>query len=119
MFPGWGVGAETKELNELLFASARVRATPTGCVPRRFRTSHGRGDVERAALYLDYGADLHARDEEICSTPLGWAAKYGQRPMVELLLTQGAGRIFRTIPRGRRRRSPGPFAGGIRRSPTC
>ena len=33
---------------------------------------------------------LHARDEDLCSTPLAWAAKFGQVPMVELLLRRGA-----------------------------
>lgn len=48
------------------------------------------GDVENAALFLDHGADLHARDEEIGSTPLGWAAKHGKALMVEFLLRRGA-----------------------------
>jgi ankyrin repeat protein len=46
--------------------------------------------VEKANLFLDHGADLHARDEDICSTPLGWAAKFGRKAMVELLLARGA-----------------------------
>ena len=46
--------------------------------------------MESAAIFIDHGADLHARDEEICSTPLGWAAKFGQTPMVEFLLRRGA-----------------------------
>lgn len=41
-------------------------------------------------LLLAHGADLNARDEDICSTPLGWAAKFGRNPMVELLLERGA-----------------------------
>ncbi len=44
----------------------------------------------RSRLFLDHGADLNARDEDICSTPLGWAAKFGTLPMVELLLERGA-----------------------------
>ena len=36
------------------------------------------GDVEKASLFIEHGADLHARDEDICSTPLGWAAKFGK-----------------------------------------
>lgn len=48
------------------------------------------GNVEQATVFIDHGADLHARDEEICSTPLGWAAKAGQRNMVVLLLSRGA-----------------------------
>ena len=49
-----------------------------------------RGDIESAALYIDHGADLNARDEEWCSTPLGWAAHSGQLRMVEYLLRRGA-----------------------------
>jgi len=49
-----------------------------------------KGDVERAALFIDHGADLNARDEDICSTPLAWAAKFGQTAMVEFLLRCGA-----------------------------
>jgi len=48
------------------------------------------GDIENAALFLDHGADLHARDEDIRSTPLGCAAKFGQAKMVEFLLNRGA-----------------------------
>ncbi|MCI0391099.1 MAG: sigma-70 family RNA polymerase sigma factor [Acidobacteria bacterium] len=48
------------------------------------------GDVESAALFIEHGADLHVREEEFCSTPLGWAAKYGQTRMVEFLLRHGA-----------------------------
>jgi ankyrin repeat protein len=48
------------------------------------------GDVESAALFIDHGADIHARDEEWCATPLGWAAKSGHTRMVEYLLRRGA-----------------------------
>src|SRR5262249_12329775 len=48
------------------------------------------GDVESAALFLDQGADVHARDEEFCSTPLAWAARCGRTNMVEFLLRRGA-----------------------------
>jgi hypothetical protein len=48
------------------------------------------GDIDGARLFLDHGADLHARDEERCSTPLAWAAMSGQQRMVEFLLKRGA-----------------------------
>ncbi|HSC28699.1 MAG TPA: ankyrin repeat domain-containing protein, partial [Vicinamibacterales bacterium] len=48
------------------------------------------GRVDRAALFLDHGADLHAREEESRSTPLAWAAREGQTRMVEFLLRRGA-----------------------------
>ena len=36
------------------------------------------------------GADLTARDEHLRSTPLAWAAKFGQLEMVKFLLRRGA-----------------------------
>ncbi|UVI29291.1 ankyrin repeat domain-containing protein [Paenibacillus spongiae] len=48
------------------------------------------GDLRKARLLLDYGADINAVDEEYRSTPLGFAARWGQREMVALLLARGA-----------------------------
>jgi ankyrin repeat protein len=48
------------------------------------------GDVRKAALLLDHGADLDAIDEEYCSTPLGYAARWGHREMVTQLVKRGA-----------------------------
>ena len=48
------------------------------------------GDVAKARLLLDHGADVNAIDDEYRSTPLGMAARWGQREMVELLLGRGA-----------------------------
>jgi len=48
------------------------------------------GDLEGAAIFIEHGADLNARDEEFCSTPLAWAARCGQTRMVEFLLRRGA-----------------------------
>jgi ankyrin repeat protein len=48
------------------------------------------GDILKAALLLDRGADLEALDEEFRSTPLGVAARFGKREMVEFLLDRGA-----------------------------
>src|SRR5262249_38730702 len=77
-------------LNELLFERGMnpsqpdwLRITPLHHLARK-------GDVENATIFLKHGADLHARDEDICSTPLGWAAKFGKTNMVELLLKHGA-----------------------------
>jgi ankyrin repeat protein len=81
--------AKTRELTEFLFARG---ANPNhrdwlGVTP--LHEFARRGDVEKAALFIDHGADLHARDEDICSTPLGWAAKFGKTIMVEFLLRRG------------------------------
>lgn len=48
------------------------------------------GDVEKARLLLDHGADIDAIDEEYYSTPLGYAARWGHREVVALLLERGA-----------------------------
>jgi hypothetical protein len=50
------------------------------------------GELGKARLLLDHGADINAIDDEYCSTPLGVAARRGQRALVELLLARGANR---------------------------
>jgi ankyrin repeat protein len=46
--------------------------------------------AECAAILLDAGADISARDEEYRSTPLAWAARNDLPDMVEFLLSRGA-----------------------------
>jgi hypothetical protein len=46
--------------------------------------------VAFAALLLDHGARLDAIDEDMRSTPLGWAAHAGRVDLVRLLLARGA-----------------------------
>jgi ankyrin repeat protein len=89
-FPGWSVGAKTPELNELLFQHGMNPSAPDWLGITPLHEFARKGDLEKAAIFLDHGADLHARDEDICSTPLGWAAKFGQTRMVEFLLQRGA-----------------------------
>lgn len=89
-FPGWAVGAKTRELNELLFQHGMNPSAPDWLGITPLHQFVRNGDVEKATLFLDHGADLHARDEDLCSTPLGWAAKFGQKAMAELLLARGA-----------------------------
>jgi ankyrin repeat protein len=43
-----------------------------------------------AALLLDHGARMDLRDDLLQSTPLGWACRWGHKPMVELLIARGA-----------------------------
>ncbi len=48
------------------------------------------GEVEKARLLLDHGADINAIDSEYSSTPLGYAARWGNKDIVGLLLERGA-----------------------------
>jgi len=48
------------------------------------------GDIRKAVLLLDHGADIDAVDDEFRSTPLGIAARWGRREVVKLLLDRGA-----------------------------
>jgi uncharacterized protein len=60
---------------------------------RRFTLLHDMaftGDLQKARLLLDHGADLDAVDEEYRSTPLGYAARWGRREMVAFMLERGA-----------------------------
>jgi ankyrin repeat protein len=84
------VAAKTRELTEWLFERGMNPNLPDWLGVTRLHEFARRGDLERAALFIDHGADIHARDEDICSTPLGWAAKFGQTAMVEFLLGRGA-----------------------------
>jgi ankyrin repeat protein len=53
-------------------------------------SDHTGAAIERAAILLDAGANISARDEEYRSTPLAWAARANAVPMVEFLLARGA-----------------------------
>ena len=46
--------------------------------------------VEFARMLLKYGADINALEDKLKSTPLGWAARFGQKKLSEFLLEQGA-----------------------------
>jgi ankyrin repeat protein len=89
-FPAWSVGAKTRELNDLLFKHGMHASQPDWLRVTPLHHLARKGDVEKAGWFLEHGADLHARDEDICSTPLGWAAKFGKAEMVEFLLAHGA-----------------------------
>ena len=57
---------------------------------KRWISSEAADAVEKAAILLDAGADISARDDEYRSTPLAWAARSGAEEMVEFLLSRGA-----------------------------
>jgi ankyrin repeat protein len=41
-------------------------------------------------MLIDHGARVDLRDDLLKSTPLGWACRWGQRELVELLIHRGA-----------------------------
>jgi RNA polymerase sigma factor (sigma-70 family) len=79
-----------RAMAELLFAHGMDANRPNWLRSTPLHHFAKDGDIESAGLFLDHGADLHARDEEGRSTPLAWAARAGQRRMVEFLLRRGA-----------------------------
>lgn len=83
---------QTVEIAELLFAHGldANRLDWLG-VPPLHRIA-ARGNVAVAECFLAHGAQLEARDEDLRSTPLGWAARAGRREMVEFLLARGSSR---------------------------
>ena len=65
----------------------------------RHRTWHGvtllhdmaqSGDLAKARMLIEHGAELDPIEDEYRSTPLGLAARWGRRSLVELLLARGA-----------------------------
>ena len=84
------VVARTPELTEFLFQSGMNPNLPGWLGVTALHRFSRQGDVEKATIILDHGADLHARDEEFCTTPLGYAANAGKLRMVEFLLRRGA-----------------------------
>lgn len=84
------VGGKTREITELLFKHGMDPNMPNwmGITPlHHFAES---GNVENTAVFIEHGADLNARDGELHSTPLGWAARCGKTRIVEFLLRRGA-----------------------------
>jgi ankyrin repeat protein len=79
-----------REMAELLFQHGMDPNRPNWLRITPLHQFAANGQVEHAALFLDHGADLQARDEEYRSTPLAWAARTGQTRMVEFLLRRGA-----------------------------
>jgi ankyrin repeat protein len=77
--------AQDRDHHEIADLLQRAVATP-GLAPKWV----GTGEIEKAGLLLARGADINTIDEEYRSTPLGMAARWGQKAMVTLLLERGA-----------------------------
>jgi len=85
-----GVAGRTRAITELLFDHGMNPSHPGWLRITPLHRFAERGDVANAALFIEHGADLQARDEEFRSTPLGYAAKFGKARMVRFLLRRGA-----------------------------
>ena len=46
--------------------------------------------IEFARMLLNHGADINAMEDKLKSTPLGWAARFGNKDLAEFLLDRGA-----------------------------
>lgn len=82
--------SKPRAMAELLFAHGMDPNRPSWLGRRPLHEYAGNGDIESAKLFIEHGADLHARDDENRTTPLGHAAKAGRAVMVEFLLQRGA-----------------------------
>ncbi len=97
-FPGWLVAGKTAAINQLLFEHGFDPGTRDWLGITAMHHFARNGDIERAAQFADRGADLEARDEDLCSRPLGWAARFGQAGMVRFLLERGSPAIHAKDP---------------------
>jgi ankyrin repeat protein len=89
-FPSWLVSGKTPAINDLLFQHGMSPSQPDWLMITPLHQFARNGNVETARLFLDRGADINARDEDLSSTPLAWAAKFGKLEIVKLLLERGA-----------------------------
>lgn len=78
------------ELSELLLNNGMDPDLPNWQSIRPLHHHAAKGSIEAAILFLRYGADPRALDEEYRSTPLGWAARAGQLDFVKFLLDYDA-----------------------------
>jgi ankyrin repeat protein len=83
-------GVKSREMVEFLFTQGMNPNHTNWLSISPLHRFAQRGDIESAEVFLQHGADINALDEELYSTPLGYAAKYGKKEMVEFLLAKGA-----------------------------
>jgi hypothetical protein len=74
-----GIDPNVARRGETALHYTAARANPTEAQRVRF-----------AAMLLDHGARLDARDDLLRSRPLGWACRWGRQELVELLIARGA-----------------------------
>ena len=77
---------DSAKLARLLLEHGMDPNLPNWQQVRPLHHTAARGEIDKAELFLEFGADPDAIDEEYRSTPLGWAARCGQTPFVRFLL---------------------------------
>ena len=97
--PGWLVCGKTFQINQLLFENGMDPSLADWMGVIVLHQLARKGDIELAEQFLNQGANIQARDDDINSTPLGWAAKYGQIDMVQFLHTRGALKVHPDEPK--------------------
>lgn len=80
---------KSRELSELLFQHGMNPNYTNWLNVRPMHRFAKSGDLDNAAIFISHGAEINVVDDELCSTPLGWAAKYGKTEMVRFLLEKG------------------------------
>ncbi|MFN7804359.1 MAG: ankyrin repeat domain-containing protein [Planctomycetaceae bacterium] len=89
-FPPWSPAGQSAQINELLFAHGLdPNATDWLGITALHRFAGG-GHLDWARQWVARGAQLDPRDEDLCSRPLGWAAKFGRLELVRWLLEAGS-----------------------------
>ena len=89
----WGLGPHSRPNRETMEALIR-HGHDVSCTDWWGRTQlqaeAAEGDLDRAKMLLDLGADLHMIDVQSHTNALGYAARNGQVEMVKFFLEQGA-----------------------------
>lgn len=90
VFPSWALRGKATALTTRLFQHGYDpnRRNWLGIAPLHELAKQG--NVEMAGVYLEHGAEIDQRDDDLQSRPIAWAAKAGQDDMVDFLLSRGA-----------------------------
>lgn len=83
-------GIKTDAITDILFAHGMNANYTNWLGIKPLHRFAGRGDIASTAKFLAHGADINAIDGELCTTPIGWAAKYNKLDMATYLLDNGA-----------------------------
>lgn len=89
-FPPWSPAGNSTEINNLLFEHGLDPNAEDWLGITALHRFAGGGHLDWARHWVARGARLDARDDDLCSRPLGWGAKFGRLEMVRWLLDAGS-----------------------------